>query len=465
MYSLKDVINAQNIVVFGASRNSEKPGSMLLAVLVMTGFNGRIAGINPQGGEIHGVPLYRHVDDVPFEVDIAVMIIPPAAVVEAVRDCARKGVKGVIISSEGFSESGDTGRSYQNEIKSILRDSGLRAIGPNTLGILNTQTGLTTSYYADAGALSKGVIGFAAQSGIFVGAFMRYLGGFKHLGISKGMGLGNKMDINECDALDFLADDDQTRIIGLYLEDIRDGRKFLSSAKNAAAQKPVLLIKGGRTSAGSQATASHTASLAVDDHVLDGALAQAGVLRLSGIEEMLAALMGFTWMPLPKGNRIAIVTYSGAQSIMCVDLACDLGLELTRFGPDTRRLLSGVMANEYKYNNPIDIFPDMLVHGFDKTMAGILDALLQDETVHGVIVISFALEGDTGSYQPLVDMIRQQQEKPVFFSLLGSKAEVDATGKYFLDRKIPYFLFPEMGVRTMANMWRYRQIQMRSNTP
>ena len=459
MFSLKDVMESKNIAVFGASKNLEKPGSTLIAVLKQTGFKGNIAGINPGGGEIHGTPLYPTIDDVPFDVDLAVMIIPPAAVVSAVADCARKGVKGVVISTEGFSESGEQGRRYQNEIVDILKKNGLRAVGPNTLGLLNTQTGLTTSYYADAGALSKGVIGFAAQSGIFVGAFMRYLSGFKHLGISKGLGLGNKMDVNECDALDFLAEDEQTEIIGIYLEDIRDGKNFLVSAKNAVAQKPVLLIKGGRTSAGSQATASHTASLAVDDKVLEGALHQAGVLRMAGIEEMLASLMGFTWMPLPKGNKIAIVTYSGAQSIMCIDVATDLGLTLTRFGSDTRERLSQVMVNEYKYNNPIDIFPDMLVHGFEKTLTGILDALLEDDDVNGIQFISFAVEGDTQGYQPLVDMIHEKKNKPVFFSIMGSKDEVQETGEFLMANKIPYYLFPEMGIRTLANMWRYQQIK------
>ncbi len=458
MYSLKDIMESRNIAVFGASRNTEKPGSALLSLLHQTGFQGRIAGINPQGGDIGGVPIYPHLDDVPFKVDLAVMIIPPAAVVEAIRDCARKGVKGVVISSEGFSESGEKGRAYQNEIIDIIRRNGIRAIGPNTLGLLNTQTGLTSSYYADARALSPGVIGFAAQSGIFVGAFMRYLSSFKHLGLSKGMGLGNKIDIDECDALDFFAEDEQTRVVGLYLEDIRNGGKFLKTAKYASARKPVLLIKGGRTTPGARATASHTASIAGDDLILNGTLRQAGVLRLSGIEELLAALMGFTWTPLPKGPKIAIVTYSGAQSIMCVDLAADLGLSLAQFHPDTRKRLSKVMQNEYKYKNPIDIFPDMMAHGFEKTATVILDALFQDDDVNGIIFISFTMEGGGfGMYEPLVEMIRQRANKPVFFSLSGDKDGVQATGDFLLDQKIPFFQFPELGVRTLARMWQYQQ--------
>jgi acetate---CoA ligase (ADP-forming) len=454
MHDLAAIMNSKNIAVFGASKSPEKPGSMLLDILRTTEFDGKFAGINPQGGEIHGIPLYANIREVPFDVDLAVMIIPPAAVVGAIRECADASVKGVVISSEGFSESGPEGARHQDAIIEIVKKTGIRVIGPNTLGLLNTGTGLTTSYYADTSALRKGGIGFAAQSGIFVGAFMRYLSSFDHLGISKGLGLGNKLDVNECDALDFLAKDDQTRVIGMYLEDIRDGRKFLESAKTAATRKPLLLIKGGRTDVGSKATASHTASMAVDDKVLDGALSQAGVVRLAGIEELLCALMGFTWAPLPRGNKIAIVTYSGAQSIMCIDLAQDLGLSMANFGPATRDRLSRVISREYKAQNPIDIFPDMMAHGFEKTMTVILDALLKDEEVNGIVFISFAIEG-VDIYRPVVDMIRNEADKPVFFSLMGPRDEIQPTGDFLLKNKVPYYMFPEMGIRTFSYMWQY----------
>jgi len=455
MHNLKTIMDSKSIAVFGASSSPEKPGSTLLGILSQIRFNGKFVGINPQGGEFNGIPLYPSIREVPFDVDLAVMLIPPAAVVSAIRECAERGVKGVIVSSEGFSESGSAGAKHQNAIIEIVKNTGIRVIGPNTLGILNTQTGLTTSYFADAKTLQKGCIGFAAQSGIFVGAFVKYLSSFDHLGISKGLGLGNKLDVDECDALDFLAHDEQTRIIGMYLEDIRDGKTFLSCARNAVEKKPVLLIKSGRTTAGSKATVSHTASMAVDDNVLEGALSQSGVIRLAGIEEMLAALMGFTWTPLPRGNKIAIVTYSGAQAIMCIDLAADLGLSMTQFGASTHGLLSRVIARDYKAKNPIDIYPDMMAHGFEKTMTAILDALLKDEDVNGIVFISIAMEGSDNVYRLLADMIRKQADKPVFFSLMGDRDRIQSTGDFLLKSKVPYSMFPEMAIRTLAYMWQY----------
>jgi acyl-CoA synthetase (NDP forming) len=190
----------------------------LIQVLQNVGFKGRVAGVNPQGGEVFGCSLYRDINDIPYEVDLAVLHIPPAAVPQAVASCVRKGVKGVVISSEGFAETGPQGAAYQEEVKKILLDSGVRGFGPNTLGIVNTETGLTTSYFSSTRMMRPGSIGFIAQSGIFVGALLRHLSSLEGLQISKGLGLGNKVDVNESDALAYLASDEQTRIVGMYLK-------------------------------------------------------------------------------------------------------------------------------------------------------------------------------------------------------------------------------------------------------
>ncbi len=273
-------MEAQSVVVIGASRDQEKPGAQLLKVLKEVGFAGRVAGVNPLGGNVFGAPLYPNVRDVPFEIDLAVLLIPPRFVPDALRDCAVKGVKGAVISAEGFAETGTEGATYQEDVRSILKSSGMRGFGPNTLGLVNTKTKLTTSYFATPRMLAPGNIGFAAQSGIFVGALLRYLSSLDGLHLSKGIGLGNKVDVNESDALSFLADDEQTKIIGLYLEDVKDGSLFVKNLKKATAKKPVLIIKSGRTQAGAKASASHTASMAVEDAVFDGIVRQAGAIRL-----------------------------------------------------------------------------------------------------------------------------------------------------------------------------------------
>jgi acetate---CoA ligase (ADP-forming) len=457
MRSVKEVLESKNIAIFGASRDPLKPGSMLITTLQQNGFKGRIAGINPKGGEFRGVPFYRTIEEVPFEVDLVSMIIPPAAVPRALRDCARKGVKGVVISSEGFSESGDAGRAIQEEIRTILRDAGMRGFGPNTLGLVNTETGLTTSYFANRNMLTPGSVGFAAQSGIFVGALLMHMSAFPVYRISKGLGLGNKVDVDESDALEYLAGDAQTRIICMYLEDVRDGRRFCEVARRAVQRKPVILLKGGRSKAGGTATASHTASMAVNDAVLEGVLRQAGVLRAKKIDEMLSMIMGFQWAPLPRGNRIALVTFSGAQAIMSIDRASELGLELACFRPATLDRLGTVISTAPKRKNPVDTYPDMNVHGFEKTSLSILEALFDDDGVDGIFFISFAAYG-ADVLRPLAKMIRERANKPVFVSLLGDPGQEALCRTFLMAQEIPFFDYPETGIEVFARMWQYAKL-------
>ena len=457
MSTVREVMESRSVAVIGASQDPEKPGALILKVLRDTGFQGQVAGVNPRGGEVHGTPLYRSLDEIPFSVDLAVLIIPPKAVPQSLVECASKGVKGVVISSEGFAETGEEGKQVQEQVRTILRSTGMRGFGPNTMGIVNTATGLTTGYFGNKHMLRPGPIGFASQSGIFLGALMRYLTSFEPFRISKVLGLGNKVDVNESDALDYLIEDEQTRIVGMYLEDIRDGRRFLDVARKGVAQKPVLLLKGGRTPEGSRATASHTASLAVDDTVLNGVLRQAGVLRMADMDELVSTIMGFQCMPLPKGERLAFVTYSGAQAIMCMDAAADEGLQVARFSEKARQRIAGVIASPNKAQNPVDVFPDMMAHGFEKTATEILHALMEDDGVHGIVFISFAIYGPD-PYRPLVEVIRNQLTKPIFFALLGDKGKVAACREFMEQNGIPFYMFPEMAIRVYAHMWRYARI-------
>jgi acetyltransferase len=442
------------VAVIGASRDPQKPGAQLLRVLKKVGFQGQVAGVNPQGGEVFEMPLYRTLEEVPFPIDLAVLHIPAGLVPAALANCARNGVKGVVISSEGFAETGPQGAKHQEDVRNILRSTGMRGFGPNTLGLVNTATGLTTSYYANPRMLQPGPIGFVAQSGIFVGALLRYLSSFEGFRLSKGIGLGNKVDVDESDALSYLMEDEQTRIIGMYLEDVRDGRRFLEVARKTTAQKPVLVLKSGRTPEGARATASHTASLAIEDSVFDGAIRQAGVLRLPSIDEFIRTLKGFLNMPLPCGGRIALVTFSGAQAIMSIDTAVEEGLMVAQLREATREKLSRVITTSSKAKNPVDIFPDMLAHGFEKTSTEIVRALLDDDGVDGIIFITFANSG-VEPYGPVVDLIKNQCTKPVFFSLLGAKKDIDICQEFLEGNCIPCFDFPEMAVRVFARMWRY----------
>ena len=461
MRSIREILDSRSLAVIGASRDPEKLGAQLLKVLKEVGFQGQVAGVNPQGGEVFGVPLYRNLEEVPFPVDLAVLHIPPRTIPPVLWECAKKGVKGVVISSEGFAETGPQGAKVQEEIGNILRSTGMRGFGPNTLGLVNTATGLTTSYFASARMLQPGSIGLAAQSGIFLGALLRYLSSFDGFQLSKGLGLGNKVDVDESDALAYLIEDEQTKIIVMYLEDLRDGRRFLELAKKGAAQKPLLILKGGRTKEGARATASHTASIAVEDALFEGAVRQAGVLRMSGIDDFIRTLKGFLNMPLPKGGRIALVTYSGAQAILSIDAAVAEGLQMACFRESTLEKISKVIATASKAQNPVDLFPDMITHGFEKMSKEILGALLGDEGVDGIIFISFAYSS-AEPFGPIADLLQKHRPKPVFFSLLGTKKDIEICQSFLEERKLPCYDFPEMAVRVFAHMWKYAQVRQRA---
>jgi len=460
MRSIREILDSKSIAVIGASRDQEKPGAQLLKVLKEMNFLGRTAGVNPQGGEVFGTPLYQSMRDVPFDVDVAVLLIPPRFIPAAVRECAAKGVKGVVISAEGFAETGPEGAAYQDEVRAVLKSSGMRGFGPNTLGLVNTQTGLTTSYFTTEKMMMPGSIGLAAQSGIFVGALLRYLSSQAGLHLSKGIGLGNKVDVNESDALSYFGEDDQTKIVGMYLEDVKDGRLFFDRLRETVSRKPVLIIKSARTGAGARASASHTSSLAVEDVVFDGVVRQAGAIRLKSIDELVRTFKGFTAMPLPRGERLAYVTYSGAQAIMSIDATMEEGLGIAELGPAARERIGNVIATSSKMKNPIDIFPEWVTHGYEKTTTEIIQALLDDKGVDGIIFISFA-DQDPEVHRPLIETVGGNLCKPVFVSLLGDDYDKQDNEKLLEAGGIPCFDYPEQAVSVFARMRRYARIRER----
>jgi acetyltransferase len=242
----------------------------------------------------------------------------------------------------------------------------------------------------------------------------------------------------------------------MYLEDVKDGRRFLEVARKAVEKKPVLIIKGGRTPEGARATASHTASMAVEDVVFEGALRQAGVLRMTGVDDFVRTLKGFLNMPLPRGGRLAFVTYSGAQAIMSIDTTVEQGLQVAHLNESTREKISRVIATDSKTKNPVDLFPDWLAHGFEKTTTEILKALLEDDGVDGIIFISFA-EARAEIYRPAAELLRGNRPKPVFFSLLGAKKDIDICQSLLEEYQLPSYDFPEYAVRVFAHMWNYAQ--------
>jgi acetyltransferase len=451
--SVADIFGSRSVAVVGASSNPNKSGTQILKNLLDFGFDGEVYAVNPKGVEVLGLVAYPSVSQIPREVDLATISTPSEAVPQLVQECANKGIRAVVINTEGFAEIGTEGQALQAELEQVITDTGIRVIGPNALGIINPSTKLTTSY-AKLPQLKRGRVACVGQSGIFTSSLLRYIFSWETFGLSKAISLGNKVDVDEAEVLDYLASDEETEVIAMYLEGVKDGRLFLESARRAAAQKPVVILKGGVTERGAQAARSHTGSLAGRAEVFKAAAKQSGIIVVDDLREFINTVKAFALQPLPHGNRVAIVTASGAEGIIATDACIRHGLKLARLSPKTTRSLLETFKEPSKVCNPVDIFPALLYHGRDKVYRYALSGVLADEAVDAAIVIGFVSEEVKVSLESLVEPAESQPQKPVLVTFLGSRVLTKYKSK-LEGQGIPTYIFAEEAVQSLANTYRY----------
>ncbi len=356
--SLRSFFEPRSIAVLGSMREPQGEGLMVIRNMLEFGFTGRIFPISRSATGVAGMRAYPDVDATDEPPELALVITPPPTVLPIVEQCGRRGIRAVIVATEGFAEASPDGARLQRELVETAHRFGMRLLGPNTLGVLNTACGLVTGGYPLRGNKPlPGGVSYCTQTG-----FLTFgVHPMKDLGypISKICDFGNKCDVNESDLLPYLADDESTRVICMHLEDIKDGQRFHEAAKSAAARKPVLVLKPGRSEAGARAATSHTGSLAGNDLVYENALKQAGVIRLRTWREYWEVPKALCMQPLPAGNRVAIVTATGGAGVMLIDAAAEAGLVPAAFAPSTRRVLEGFSPRLAR--NPVDVGPLMSV--------------------------------------------------------------------------------------------------------
>jgi acyl-CoA synthetase (NDP forming) len=383
--------------------------------------------VNPKGGEIQGKKVFTSISDLPEGVDLAVVIVPAPGVKEVLIALARKGIRAVIVESAGFAETGEKGMRRQEEILQAARDFGIRLLGPNCVGIVNTENQLATIEVLDA-SLEPGPVAIIAQSGVFGNILLDYLpeAGLK---ISKVATLGNKVDLDEADFLEYFADDPQTRVILIYQEGTRDGRRLLRALRRACFKKPVVILKSGRTPLGKMATLSHTASLSGEDALYDAAFSQAGAVRAANLAEMIEITKVLSTQPSMPGKRVGILTTSGSLGAMTADALFEEGLELASWSPDTFQTVRQAAPDWVNVKNPMDIGPS----GIFPTA---LKAVFSDPQADGYIlipVIPYAvieiwqragvpIEKILGNWP---DLRAPATGKPVVTVLLGGKGWLD----------------------------------------
>jgi len=373
----------QSIGIIGSFREGFFGGYVVIKSLLNAGYAGQIYPINPAYKEIFGLKVYPSIKEIPKKIDLAIIMINAQAVASVVKDCGDKGVRAVIVVSDGFAERSQEGARIQNEIVTIAQQRGIRIIGPNTAGIVNTSNGLNPCPY-DAGyyKIRKGPIAICSQTGMTNPQAFPYPN--LHAGISKICDFGNKCDLNECDMLEYLERDPATEVISMHLESIIDGRRFLEISKRVTSQKPVLILKSGKTQQGARASASHTGSMAMDDRLFEAICRQAGILRLEEFNELFEIPKIFASQPLPNGNRLGVISYTGAIGVLAADEAARYSLTGTRLTSKTADMLDGIFPELGKV--PVDIGPmSVVVKDLPALYPQIVSAVISDENVDALL--------------------------------------------------------------------------------
>lgn len=385
---LEKFLYPESVAVVGASRNPLRPNHHLVANLIRLGYPGKIYPVNPEAGDILGIKAYPDLGSIEGPVDLAVLAVPHTLTFSLLKDCLAKKIDRVTIVAGGFSETGERGKKIQREMADFLRKNGIRAIGPNALGPLNAATNFAISFFP-VQKLKSGGLSFIFQSGLYEPRLEWLFSDF-NLHLAKLIDLGNKMDVHEGDALEYLSRDPETRVIAVHLESIEgNGRAFFRLLRETARQKRVVVLKSGRTAEGAAMAASHTGVLVKgSDAVFDAALRQAGAIRAQNIEEffdLARALERFGALTL-KGNRLAVATLPGGEAVVVTDLCRQLGFSLARFSAETRAKLKPVFPPWDISGNPFDLGVTLQFHNPLKVYETLLEAAAADPNVDGLVV-------------------------------------------------------------------------------
>ena len=452
--------NPSSMAVIGASRSPGKGGNIILRNLQKAGFKGALHPINPTVRDILGLPAYARVRDVPGPVDLAMIVIPKTAVPEALEDCAAKGVTNIILSTGGYSDMGEAGAKEQQAVIGQARRAGIRVMGPNSIGTINPAAGMATSIVG-LDPIKPGGVSIIGQSGVFASGWARWIEDTKPFGLAKVACIGNKGDINESDLLEYLTGDAQTSTIGMYLEGVVEGRRFIKAAAGACKRKPVVVMKAGRSEAGAIAVASHTGSLAGSDAVFDAVCRKTGLVRVHNSEAFFDTLSAFEKLPLPRGNRLGVLSITGMGCVAATDAAEEYGLVLPGLSPATLRKLGEVMPSWAPVRNPIDTWSAIEQHGSKKATSRIAECLLDQKDVDALL-ITFVLmpESMFDIAEAFAEIFSRHPHKPVLASYYGGTArEIAHIHEGFAKLRVPCYPTPERAMFAFGRMVEYARFR------
>lgn len=450
---LEKMFNPESVAVIGASHVKGKVGRAVLDNL-LDGYEGKIYPINPKSTEIEGLKCYKTVLDVPGPIDLAVIVIPSKLVPQAVRECGEKGIKYLVIISAGFKEVGVEGAKLENEVKEVARNYGMRIVGPNCLGVLNTHTKCNASFAKKMPP--TGNVSIITQSGALGTAILDWSDATS-VGFDSFVSLGNKADLNEIDFMEAWKNDENTKVILAYLEGITDGKRFIDVAREVSKVKPVIVVKSGRTSAGARAVSSHTGSLAGSDTAYDAAFLQSGIIRAETMFEFFDMAGGFAGQPVPKGDRVAIITNAGGPGILATDSCERYGLRLATLSKETIDALKTALPAAASFYNPVDVLGD----ASPQLYRFALETVVKDGGVDGILVLATPQAmTDPVAIAGVIGEIKKQTSKPVLPCFIGGV--VMEEGVQVLKKNGMYnYDDPARAAYAMRMMARYHKISQR----
>lgn len=436
------------IAVIGASRKKDKLGYQILENIIKNGYKGKIFPVNPEADAILNLKCYSKITDIEENVDLAIVIVPAKIVPPILEECALKKVAYAVVISSGFSEIGDAGKKLQDEIlNTVVSTTPLRVVGPNCLGVVNTAMNLNATFAAPE--IYPGHVSVIFQSGAMgVAAFD--LAKKYEFGFAKFIALGNKVDLEEAEILDYLADDPDTKVIAIYLEQVTNLSKFLISAKRASSKKPVIILKGGVTYKGAKAAFSHTAAMITSNHINKAVFSQANLIVAKTIDEMLNYIQIFSHEPLPQANSLAIVTNAGGPGILATDVASRFNIKLPETDPKTIKRLQKSIKNISSLQNPFDLTGTALAKDYEL----VIKEIIADSRYGSILVILTPQTMTEVSETAKVLAKYANAPKPIVASFLGDKTIEE--GKEILRKYgVPHFEDPEIAIEAISKIIRY----------
>jgi acyl-CoA synthetase (NDP forming) len=467
--SIKDqldyIFNPRSVAVIGASNNRERWGYSTMRSILKAGFRGKIYPVHPKEKEIFGLPAYPSVLDIPDEVDLAVFVVNAAQAVKAMKECAKKGIKGAVVITAGFAEISGEGRQLQDEIVSTAREGGIRFVGPNCLGIWSSAASFDCAFYKRP---EPGPIAFVSQSGM-LGEYLLEIALAKGYGFSKFVSSGNQADLDVCDYLEYLETDSDTKAIVLYLEGVKDGKRFLDVARKVVAEKPIVVYKAGHTSAGARAALSHTASLAGNSAFFDAACSQSGVIRASEIFESFDIAEALAHQPFPKSNRVGVISGGGGFCVTAADACASHGLEVPELDAETqKRILALFHPYSPHPRNPVD----MIARKGPITHAEVIEIMAELDYIDGFIISppwgGFHKENSTDFMRELIDAAERIAQIPIKHGkpvICAAEREFKGDPVYEIMKKgeIPFFEGPNTCARALQGLLQYARAKERLN--